>query len=335
MKKYNLIFLFFILSYIAFTQNNLVLNYSFEAKDAFCNAGGLWYTTTPPWRTPTGGSPDAFKNCAPQSQYTVPKNMFGYQNPKTGTAYAGFGPIQTTNIGYCIGYSYAREYLQGKLSSKLEINKKYCVSFHVSLADSSYYATDDIGVYFSDIMVSDTVVTNHSFCMNFPYIPQVVNDNGIITDTVNWVLIKGIYTAQGGEQYLTIGNFAGDTIDTVQTGFIPKIMDRFAYYYIDDVSVIEITEAEAGKDTIICNGDSVQLGTQGVAGVIYKWQTSEWLSDENVSNPIAKPTATTKFYLTVTDSLTVCGTFVTTDSVTVTIAPEPCDISVRELKVKS
>ncbi|MDD5571871.1 MAG: T9SS type A sorting domain-containing protein, partial [Bacteroidales bacterium] len=43
----------------------------------------------------------------------------------------------------------------------------------------------------------------------------------------------------------------------------------------------------------------------------------------------------TKFYLTVTDSLTVCGTFVTTDSVTVTIAPEPCDIGVKEWKMEN
>ncbi|MDD5571869.1 MAG: T9SS type A sorting domain-containing protein [Bacteroidales bacterium] len=335
MKKYNLIFLFILLNYFAYTQNNLVLNYSFEIPTPIIgNCNCTPEIGAPQWRNPVSSSSDIFRRCYPSVDFQWPNNMFGFCFPRTDTSYAGLGLIQTTGIGFCAGYSYYREYLQGKLISKLETDKKYCISFYVSLADSSYYATGDIGVYFSNIKISDTGVTSHSECKNFPYIPQVVNDNGIITDTSNWVLIKGIYTAQGNELYLTIGNFAGDTIDTVKTGFIPKYMKHFAYYYMDDVSVVEITEANAGRDTIICNGDSVQLGTQGVAGVIYQWQTSEWLSDENVSNPIAKPTSTTKFYLTVTDSLTVCGTFVTTDSVTVTIAPEPCDIGVKELKVK-
>ncbi|MFA6923579.1 MAG: gliding motility-associated C-terminal domain-containing protein [Bacteroidales bacterium] len=301
MKNYFLSAIFFLSSFIAIAQTNLVINYSFEVSDAFCNTGiFLSYSSSPPWRAPTLGSPDLFKNCAPNPYYKSPKNWVGYQKPRTDSSYAGiclyWPPPQSQNP--CITPNYAREYLQGKLQSKLEANKKYCVSFYVSLSDSSAWASDDIGIYLSSTKVSDTTITSNSACKNFPYIPQIVNPKAnIITDTVNWVLIKGIYTAQGGEEYLTIGNFAGDTIDILQVNWETQTY-KYSYYYIDDVSVIEIAEAEAGQNKTICRGESAVLTASG--GGLYAWSGGQSAGSITVS-----PTANTTYFVTATD--TICG----------------------------
>jgi hypothetical protein len=69
-------------------------------------------------------------------------------------------------------------------------------------------------------------------------------------------------------------------------------------------------------DTTICNIQSVQLTASG--GNFYSWTPTLGLSCSNCPNPIANPTNTTKYFVTVSDSAG-CATL---DSVTITI--EPC-----------
>jgi len=74
-----------------------------------------------------------------------------------------------------------------------------------------------------------------------PYTPQIVSPpNVFINDTLNWTLISGDYIAHGGEKYITIGNFKpyGMT-DTLQV--IHHNNYSAAYYFIDDVSVVDCT----------------------------------------------------------------------------------------------
>ncbi len=40
----------------------------------------------------------------------------------------------------------------------------------------------------------------------FSYTPQI-NETTVITDTANWTLVSGLFIANGGEQYIIIGNF--------------------------------------------------------------------------------------------------------------------------------
>jgi hypothetical protein len=70
-----------------------------------------------------------------------------------------------------------------------------------------------------------------------PVQPQITEAN-IITDTSEeWVLISGFYIAQGGEQFLTIGNFYDDNHTLIDTMSITGNTQPFGYYYIDDVSL--------------------------------------------------------------------------------------------------
>ena len=158
-----------------------------------------------------------------------PNNANGFQQAKTGSAYIGINLYNLWNVQR----NPRREYLQVQLKSPLVFDSTYCFQLYISLADSCHFASKNmLGVYFSQNAVS----ANHT--QHLPYTPQlVVSPNTYITDKVNWVKIDMQYQAQGGEEYITIGNF-NDT-NYIDTTFVPGGGDQFwmqaSYYYLDDI----------------------------------------------------------------------------------------------------
>ncbi len=83
-------------------------------------------------------------------------------------------------------------------------------------------------------------------------------------------------------------------------------------FCLDYVSFIEEL-----RDTTLCQGQSVQLNAGVGAGNSFSWFPAAGLSNANIPNPIANPTVTTTYVLTVTD---ICGS-TRTDSVTISVQP--------------
>ena len=78
--------------------------------------------------------------------------------------------------------------------------------------------------------------------------PQIVASD-YIWDKEIWTEVRGLYKAQGGEKYLTIGSFSDERNYRKSPTYYEKKNDLFAdsvyvYYYIDDVSVIPVSSAE-------------------------------------------------------------------------------------------
>ena len=208
---------------------NYIPNYSFE--DTLPRTTPLFLPTD--WFVPTNESFDyftPFHNLSSQHyQFYSPQNLVGFQVAKTGQAYAGI-------LLYHLWGSSSnprREYMQVQLKRPLIFDSTYCFQLFISMADSVHFASKNmLGVYFSQNAVSANH-TNH-----LPYIPQlVVSPNTYLTDKVNWVKIDMQYQAQGGEKYITIGNF-NDT-NYIDTTFVPGGGDQFwmqaSYYYLDDI----------------------------------------------------------------------------------------------------
>ena len=239
---------------IANAQINLVPNPSFELYDT-CpfSAGPITYTNNWQAASTTFGTPDYFNTCAPSSSDGgVPFNFMGYQYAHSGVAYAGIYVYQI-DIQF---QTPVREYLEVQLTDSLITGKNYCVSFYVSLFDNYRHAAckliaiTEMGMYFSNNAVSVNNV------LPLPYTPQVKSDSGIyLSDTTNWMHVSGIYTALGGEKYITIGNFKGNNTDT--TTIVNTIYDPTAYYYIDDVSIMR------------CNVGIDEIKNENDGGVIY------------------------------------------------------------------
>jgi hypothetical protein len=174
-------------------------------------------------------SPDYFNSAYSAGGYNVPYATVGYSYAKHGNAYAGF-------IGY---YAHPtieiKEYVYQQLTSPLIADSVYCLSFNVTFADRAKVAIKNIGVYFT---VNTPTASSSGYIQAAP---QVLNTTGFITDTINWTEIKGCFIAQGGEKFVTIGNFNSnintDTLNTNTTNPITTGTVNFAYYYLDSVSL--------------------------------------------------------------------------------------------------
>ena len=226
-------------------QQNLVPNPSFE--DTLLISGQNFYLEH--HITNWNGGRGYFNANQVGSFGSVPSNDVGYQYPRTGNAYCG---IYT----YAKYTSPIRQYIQTKLKQKLVYNKKYKVSFYVSLGDTMHAFCNIIGAYFtadsSDIFVGG--VLNQ--------IPQI--QNGLyndLNDKNNWTLVSDTFVANGNESWITICNFYNDSIsnpvalDSVCS--MPNGWGCGAYYYIDDVSV-ELVD-ETGLSPSLLGRDGVGL----------------------------------------------------------------------------
>lgn len=257
-----LIYLLFANS-LVFSQN-LVPNPSFEDYTGCPGSYGQISLATP-WITPTGGSPDYLNACATSIFVTVPINYRGIQAPRTGDAYAEAVFYPSIGVDF-------REYSQVKLISPLIAGQTYEVSFYVNLGDKSYRASNNIGAYIS------TVAPTSGGSINLPVTPQI-NETSIITDYTNWTLISGTYTAVGGEEYITIGNFFDDASTSTIISTSPDVNSMYAtFYLIEDVCVtpqggtgcVYVLPIVLNSFDISCNNDFPEI----------KWSTSAEINND-------------------------------------------------------
>lgn len=223
----------------ALMAQNLVPNPDFETRDSdFCGiaVSSTMASTLTDWYSPSSGSPDIYFtdiesscfNFQPNSTYTGPIGLKGSQLPRSGSSMAGF-------FTYTIDGLNQREYVQVQLMSPLVPNGKYLVEYYVSLADSTEFASNNLGFYLSVNLPS----AGGSDVLNVT--PQFVQTN-TIGDTQGWVRVFDTITVSDAYQYLTIGNFGDDasttTVNNPTASFAPSTYG--SYYYLDDVRVTRV-----------------------------------------------------------------------------------------------
>lgn len=233
---------------------NKAPNPSFEDYE-YCpvGVGAVGMLPCSPWRSLNNGTPDYFNACAVFLGVTVPDNGFGFQEAYTGVAYTG---------GYTYGYrpdsSSLREYILAPMQGAPMIKgHAYQVSFYTSLANE-FCGIDKIGAYFS-------ATRPPASTQQPPNVkPQIEADLGIISDTADWVLIEGCFIAQGGEQWVGIGNFYLNENTAIETSCGHSV----SYYFYDDISIIDIGPAgvlpvELGDTVRSCEPYTIVPGWSG------------------------------------------------------------------------
>jgi gliding motility-associated-like protein len=229
----------------AVVAQNLVVNPSFELTTSNCSSPfGEGYSELIDWDDTNSGNdtcttPDLFSACnlliGGMGPTHMPNSQLGYQYSHTGTRHAGF-------ISHELGSQY-REYVQGRISTPLTAGQTYCVSFYVSLANNSLFATNNMGIRFTNANYQHNACPGSSNSL-INLAPQL-NSTCTISDTAGWIRLQWDYVAAGGEQYFVIGNFfnnAGTNIvnHPVAGGGMTLPMP-FAYYFVDDVSITPAT----------------------------------------------------------------------------------------------
>jgi OOP family OmpA-OmpF porin len=194
---------------------NLIPNPSFEifyknSEDKGADMLRLWYI-------PTKTSSDYFN-----SKKKELKNESEDLEARTGNGYAG--------VIACDKRPDFREYISIKLTEPLKRDHIYEVVYYTRLSANSGLATDAVG---AAITTADLMDDNKRDA--FPYAPQVTT-NGTFDNASEWIEVKGEFAADGGEQFITIGNFKDDASmrRDPASGGNPKL----SYYYFDDVSLV-------------------------------------------------------------------------------------------------
>ncbi len=106
---------------------------------------------------------------------------------------------------------------------------------------------------------------------------------------------------------------------TTSTSYFVTIQTPFGCDLYDTVNVIvhDLPPVDAGPDQMICGSGSIRLRASG--GVNYWWDDSPDLSCIDCANPVATPTQTTTYFVTVWDAEGCQAR----DSVTITVHPYP------------
>ncbi len=251
---------------ISYSQQNLVYNGDFEeyssCPDNASSPFEILYQIEKciGWTAPTYGTSDYFNECAMDfflnGQVAQPpasaicQTCFGCQPPFNGNGYLGFYATSYTGGSGSDGYNGIMwwEYVSGKLIEPLIAGEKYKYSMEISLSEVSDLMINEIGVYLSNIEVH----TLNTASLNLE--PQLIfQDSNFFNDTINWIHLETEFLADGGEQFITIGNFK-DNITTDTLRRIPiNIGQMSTYIFVDDVRIEKVIEIDSINSKPISN----------------------------------------------------------------------------------
>ena len=219
---------------LAITVNaqNLVPNPSFEEYVNCPYSTAEFQSQVVDWYS-FSSTPDYFNICSNELEgfAGVPSNGWGYQYPVSGNAYGAA-------ISYVHYAANTREYIACPINP-LTIGEQYYVMFYISLCDGGVLAdwrcaTNHFGLKF----FKDPSYNSDSN----PYTPQNTADVGydqMFTDTTNWHLVEGWFTADQNYNWIALGNFYDDLhTDTLRLGSPENELNEcIAIYYIDNVCI--------------------------------------------------------------------------------------------------
>jgi outer membrane protein OmpA-like peptidoglycan-associated protein len=237
-----------------------ILTFSFEGAEEITELQGI--SALNGVSSPTAIKADLFSKKS-QGDVAIPNNVYGYEDPtdpisgekktdKDNNVYAGI-------VAYKPGKMAAeRSYITIPFdkSQKLVKGMTYCIEFSVSLAESSKFACNNLGVYFSSSEPSgdDPLYVSGDHVVKS-------STNSIYNGFFGWDKVCNIYTAKGDEKYLTIGNFDKNESTKFQPMKKPKDSEvealAHAYYYVDNIIIrmIELdpkTKEPKNKESCAC-----------------------------------------------------------------------------------
>ena len=233
--------------------------------------------------------------------------------------FAHFAPL-TNNEGAC-------HFASDELGLYLHTDSIF--SSEHTKPDSAYFIDNVITLFQED------TVNAYGFSVFLDYAvePQITLDT-LLTEGMGWYLVKDTIYADEPYEFMVWGQFRPNY--EIQWIVEPCVWNaQYAMHYVDDVTVHlleeEHIEANAGVNSTICLGDSIQIGTSDYEDYMYWWSPNEEMITSdfggvNPGMPWVKPTATTTYSLIQKDF----GFIETTDQITITV--EEC-IGINEYEI--
>lgn len=235
------------------SEENLLADPSFECySDCPSNVNTTKLYQLDHWDQ-TAGTPDYYNSCS--IIMSTPNNIMGNEDARTGFGYVGM---------YLFDQGNYREFLTAPLTEPLEKERWYVIKLYAALSENSGLATDAFEFLLTDkfpsfssidsadvrdIDPNDTaairkleleILEKDSSTLS-KLRPQVINEPGNFADRYTWKKICGMYLAEGGERFITMGNFNTDKGTDLKV--INNKAGGFSYYFIDDFTIEPLNDS--------------------------------------------------------------------------------------------
>ena len=227
-------------------QENLIPNASFEQAQTnssqWSNSRDEFNENISNWFSPTEGSPDIYLNNQ-STDWMYNAQGLGLDNTRFGQTMIGittFVPTYSTKV-------HKREYISIKLNQTLKVNRRYKLAFWIKNPKKAFASS-----HFGILLTKDSFYIKTERVVNAH--PQFQIDT--ILYAPKWTKITYEFTAIENLRYLTIGSFASK--DSIDYTWQVKRPSQFAYYYIDELSLIEIKKVET-VEKVFALGKSFSL----------------------------------------------------------------------------
>lgn len=239
-------FFYIILILLSFEvqSQNLIPNSGFEETTG-CPGASVFLKNVKYWSKIDNhyGTPDQFyMDC---SYNGLNNSMAHGQHPFAGKGFAG---------SFCYG-SNLREYMKVPLNAPMIKDSVYYIEFYVLPATGYGTFIDSYGVHFSEEAPQGRDERSLSFV---PLEEHIGNPcDYLITDTINWTKISGMYTAKGGETFATFGNFKPDSYTKNELFKKNAIVTGRSYMLLDGISVDYASQIEEDTSTVVAVTEEV------------------------------------------------------------------------------
>jgi gliding motility-associated-like protein len=240
-------------------------------------------------------------------------------------------PAQLGGTPTATGGSGVYSYIWSPSQGISDINAANPTATPIVLTTYSLFVTDNNGCTATDNVVVTVRATPTAAAGPDKTIGRCAGDSTVIGDIPAAIGGTGPYSYSWspatGLSSTTVANPVVKGILT-NTTYTLSVTDANGCVGVDNVTVNVIStnlRANAGPDEAVCsNNNCVQLGgtptaVAGTAPYTYAWSGGSVVSDTTASNPLACPTGTTTFTVTVTDSRGCTAT----DAEIVTVNPSP------------
>lgn len=279
--------------------------------------GGTSYSWTPSTALSSTSISNPIANPTTTTIYTVNVTNNGCSKTDVVTISVTAPPIANAGVdmNVCLG-------------STATLNASGGTSYLWSPATGLSSTTIANPVVNTTVTTTYSVVVSNGGCSNADAMTVTINALPTADAGTNVIICKGNSTtlnASGGVSYTwtpaaslnfpnSVNPIASPTLTTNYTVTVSN--GTCTANDVVTVSVTPLPIANAGPDVSICSGASTTLGASG--GTSYSWTPSTALSSSSISNPVASPTVTTNYTVTV-----INNGCTSTDVVNIAITPPP------------
>jgi outer membrane protein OmpA-like peptidoglycan-associated protein len=259
-------------------EDNLIPNPGFEQYKRLPEKGSEGLSCVDVWRNPILiGLGDYYHADSKSRKYKTGRNVFGWQQPHSGKAFAGI----------CVNKK-IREYLQVQLLRPLKKDKEYRISIFISCADKIWLSKlDEFGIIFTKKEI--TIFPNE-------YLPDpptiIFRDENMYKNKKDWIELSAIYKATGIEKVMTFGSFLYREKVVVETKEHGKVsgFTNYAHYYVDDISIIPLDDELPVQASISGIDPQVKKATPAfVTGNSYIFRSIQFETGKSELLPKAYP----------------------------------------------